>query len=91
MVLAELGFVPRGGALHVTDKQVRVEPNPGAAGDGPSLGHIGLLVDSLDAVEAQATPAAAQVETSDSHRLCLHVRGPEHIRLEYTERFAGNS
>lgn len=88
--LAELGFVPRGGALHVADKQVRLEEAPTPAGGG-LLRHLGLVVESLEALEHQARRRGLDVERGDdaANRLTLVLPGPERIRLEYTEEKSG--
>jgi catechol 2,3-dioxygenase-like lactoylglutathione lyase family enzyme len=86
--LTELGFVPRGGSLHVADKQVRLEQQPTPPSDRPVLGRLGLVVESVEAVEAQARRRGLEVERAED-RLALVVRGFERIRLEYIEERPG--
>ena len=88
IALAELGFVPRGGALHVADKQVRLRSGIRSTGEREPLSHIGVLVESVDAVRDQALRGGLQIDelTLAPNKLGLYVRGPERIRLEYAER-----
>ncbi len=87
VALTELGFVPRGGALHVGDKQLRLEEDPALARERPLLNHIGLLVESVEAVEVQARQRGLEVEelADASNTVAVFVRGPERIRLEYIQ------
>ena len=84
--LTELGFVPRGGALHVADKQVRLEQQPMPPSDRPLLRHLALVVESVEAVEAQARRRGLAVDRTDGAGLGLLVPGFEPIRLEYMEK-----
>lgn len=88
IALAELGFVPRGGALHVADKQLRLQPGMRSAGDNELLSHIGVLVESVEAVRGQALRAGLEIDelTLPPNELGVYVRGPERIRVEYAER-----
>lgn len=88
LALAELGFVPRGGALHVADKHLRLEPGLRSVGERPLLSHIGVLVESVEAVEAQARQGGLQTDkrAHPPNTLAVYVRGPEGIRVEYAER-----
>ena len=88
IALAELGFVPRGGALHVADKQVRVRPGMRSAGENERLSHIGVLVESVEPVKGQALRGGLEFDelTLGPNRLGIYVRGPERIRVEYSER-----
>ncbi len=88
IAMAELGFIPRGGALHVADKQVRLRPGMRSAGEREPLSHIGVLVESVDAVRDQALRGGLQLDelTLAPNKLGVYVRGPERIRVEYAER-----
>ncbi|HEV2723258.1 MAG TPA: VOC family protein [Thermoleophilaceae bacterium] len=88
IALAELGFVPAGGALHVADKQVRVLSGMRSAGGPELLSHIGVLVQSVDAVADQAMRGGLVPDrlTLAPNRLGIYVRGPERLRVEYAER-----
>ena len=87
VALAELGFVPRGGALQVADKSLMLEEGPAAAADRPLLNHIALLVDSAEALEAQARRRGLEIDdvVDAPNTLAVFVRGPAGIRLEYVE------
>ena len=88
IAMAELGFVPRGGALHVADKQIRLRSGIRSAGEREPLSHIGVLVESVGAVRGQALRAGLQIDelTLAPNELGVYVRGPERIRVEYAER-----
>ncbi len=88
IALAELGFVPRGGALHVADKRVLLETGMRSAGENERLSHIGVLVESVQAVREQALRGGLQFDelTLDPNRVGVYIRGPERIRVEYSER-----
>ena len=88
IALAELGFVPRGGALHVADKHLRLESGIRSAGERELLSHIGVLVESVEAVQAQALRGGIPTDefTLSPNKLGLYVRGPERIRIEYADR-----
>jgi catechol 2,3-dioxygenase-like lactoylglutathione lyase family enzyme len=87
IALAELGFVPSGGALHVADKHVRVEPGIRSAGDNELLDHIGVLVESVEALKGQALRGGLEFDelTLCPNRLGIYVRGLERLRVEYAE------
>ncbi len=87
IALAELGFVPAGGALHVADKQIRIRSGMRSAGGPELLSHIGVLVESVDAVADQALRGGLVPDrlTLPPNRLGIYVRGPERIRVEYAE------
>jgi catechol 2,3-dioxygenase-like lactoylglutathione lyase family enzyme len=87
LALAELGFVPSGGALHVADKHVRVRSGIRSAGDNELLHHIGVLVESIEALRGQALRAGLEFDdlTLAPNRLGIYVRGPERLRVEYAE------
>ena len=88
LALAELGFVPRGGALHVADKQIRLEPGMRSAGENERLSHIGVVVESVEAVKGQALRGGLEVDelTLEPNRVGVYLRGPERLRIEYSER-----
>ena len=88
IAMAELGFVPRGGALHVADKQVRLRSGMRSTGEREPLSHIGVLVESVEAVRDQALRGGLQIDdlTLAPNELGVYVRGPERIRVEYAER-----
>ena len=84
---AELGFVPRAGSVQVAGRSVRLEPGAGSAAERPMLSHIGVLVESAGAVEAQARRAGLELDerTHRPNKLAVVLRGPERIRLEYAD------
>jgi hypothetical protein len=88
IALAELGFVPRGGALHVADKQLRLQSGMRSAGENELLSHIGVLVESVEAVRGQALRGGLEFDTLTlaPNKLGVYVRGPERIRVEYTDQ-----
>ena len=88
IAMAELGFVPRGGALHVADKQVRLRSGIRSAGEREQLSHIGVLVESVAAVRDQALRGGLEADelTLAPNKVGVYVRGPERIRVEYSER-----
>ena len=88
VALAELGFVPRGGGLQVADKHVRLQPGIRSTGENELLSHIGVLVESVEAVRGQALRGGLEFDelTLAPNKLGVYVRGPERIRVEYTER-----
>ena len=85
--LSELGFVPRGGALQVADKQVRLERGAARIEEPPMLRHIGVVVDSVEALEVQARERGLESEAvvDRRDRLAIILPGVERIRLEYVE------
>ena len=87
LALAELGFVPSGGALHVADKHIRIRGGIRSAGDNELLDHIGVLVESVEALKGQALRAGLEFDelTLGQNRLGIYVRGPERLRVEYAE------
>ena len=88
IALAELGFVPRGGALHVGATNIRLTSGIRSAGENERLNHIGVLVESVEALRGQALRAGLDFDefTLAPNALGLYVRGPERIRVEYAER-----
>ena len=93
LAFAELGLVPRGGALHVGDRQVRLEHRPVPPGERPLLNHLGLLVESVDAVAAQARQRGLEIDRAAEaiEKLAVFVPGPERIRLEYLEHVGASA
>jgi catechol 2,3-dioxygenase-like lactoylglutathione lyase family enzyme len=93
LALAELGLVPRGGALHVGDRQVRLEQRPVPPGERPLLDHLGLLVESVDAVAAQARQRGLEIDRAAEaiEKLAIFVPGPERIRIEYLEHVGASA
>ncbi len=85
--LTELGFVPRGQSLFVADKHLALVNGAAADGERPLLNHIALLVDSAEALEAQARRRGLEVEdvVDAPNTLAVFLRGPDGIRLEYVE------
>ena len=88
IAMAELGFVPRGGALHVADRRIVLRPGIRSAGEREPLSHIGVLVESVEAVKNQALRSGLEVDelTLAPNRVGVYVRGPERIRVEYSQR-----
>lgn len=87
IALAELGFVPEGGALHVADKHLRLQTGIRSAGENELLSHIGVAVDSVAPVRRQALRGGLEFDefTLAPNKLGVYVRGPERIRVEYTD------
>ena len=85
--LTELGFVPRGQTLSVADKHVQLVAGPPGDGERPLLNHIALLIDSAEALEAQARRRGLEIEdvVDAPNTLAVFLRGPDGIRLEYVE------
>jgi catechol 2,3-dioxygenase-like lactoylglutathione lyase family enzyme len=90
IALAALGFVPQAGALQVADKQVRLQSGIRSAGENELLSHMGVLVESVEAVRGQAWSAGYEIDelTLAPNKLGVYVPGPERIRVEYAERSA---
>lgn len=88
IAMAEVGFVLRAGAIHVADKHVRLEPGIRSSGESELLTHIGVLVDSVEALADHVLPPGLATDkfTFRPNELGLYVRGPERIRIEYTEQ-----
>ena len=90
--LASLGFERRNGRLAVADKHLLLEPGPPAEGARPLLNHIALLVESAEAVRAEAEGRGLQTRVKDApNTLAVFVRGPADIELEYVEHKPGFS
>jgi catechol 2,3-dioxygenase-like lactoylglutathione lyase family enzyme len=88
--LASLGFERRDGRLAVADKHLRLEPGTPARSGPPLLNHIALLVDSAEAVRAEAERRGLRARVKDApNTLAVFVRGPDDIELEYVEHKPG--
>ena len=89
IALAEWGFVPRGGELHVADKRVTFEHGDAAA-QRSVLDHIAVAVSSVGAVAAQARQRNVEIEQrADDGSLSVVLPGPERIKLTFVEQGAG--
>ena len=66
---------------------MRLQSGIRSIGERDLLSHIGLLVESVEAVEAQALQAGLEIDRFTLHpnELGAYVRGPERIRVEYTD------
>jgi catechol 2,3-dioxygenase-like lactoylglutathione lyase family enzyme len=89
--LAELGFARQGGRLAVADKHVRLARGETGNGGGPLLNHVALLVDSAEAVRAEAERRELPIEkvVDAANTLAVFVGGPDAITLEYVEHKPG--
>jgi catechol 2,3-dioxygenase-like lactoylglutathione lyase family enzyme len=88
---AELGFERRNGSLQVADKSVRLEPGGKPEGERPLLNHLALLVDSMEAIRAEAERRGLEIDkvVDAENTLAVFVRGPEGIVVEYVEHKPG--
>ncbi|MDP1850195.1 MAG: hypothetical protein Q8K79_20580 [Solirubrobacteraceae bacterium] len=85
VAFAEAGFVPRARALHVADKYISLAASAGG-GERPLLRHIGLRVDSVEAVAATARARGLPTdEPGTDGALTVVLPGPERIRLRFAE------
>lgn len=81
--LAALGCVPRGDALHIAGKRIRLEELP-AWSDRPLLDHIAIRVASVDAIAARARERNLEIGGAPAQDLLTIVLpGPERIRLDF--------
>jgi catechol 2,3-dioxygenase-like lactoylglutathione lyase family enzyme len=92
--LAELegmGFEPRGGALAVDDRELRIVDGDAADGERPLLNHIALLVDSADEVQRDAEERGVEIDDIKDapNTLAVFLRGPSGVRIEYVEHKPG--
>jgi hypothetical protein len=88
--LASLGFERRNGRLAVADKHLQLEPGQPEPGGRPLLNHIALLVESAEAVRAEAERRGLQARVKDApNTLAVFVSGPDDIELEYVEHKPG--
>ena len=85
VALAEVGCVPRGDALHISDKGITLEEEPRPT-ERPLLHHIAVRVNSVEAVEMQARARGVEVH-SDSGDGCFSIvlPGPERLRFDFVE------
>ena len=89
MALAEFGCVPRGDALHVTDKRIVLEELPSST-DRPLLDHIAVRVESIEPVAAQVQARGAEhggLVADDTY--AVDLRGAARIRLDFLARPPG--
>ena len=85
VALAEIGCVPRGTSLHVADKSIVLHASP-ATTDRPLLGHLGIRVQSVDAVAGQARERGLAIdERTPPGALTIVLPGPEQIRVRFVE------
>ena len=84
---AEVGFVPRGQALHVADKYIQLAGAPGCT-DRPLLRHIGLRVDSIEAVAARARDGGQELDerAAQQDTFATVLPGPERIGLLFVRQ-----
>ena len=88
--LATLGFERRNGRLAVADRHLRLEPGEPEDSERPLLNHIALLVDSAEAVRAEAERRGLRTRVKDApNTIAVFVPGPAGIELEYVEHKPG--
>ena len=81
--LAGVGCVPRGDALHIADKRIKLEELP-AWSDRPLLDHIAIRVASVDAIAVRARERNLEIDgTPAQDLLTIVLPGPERIRLDF--------
>jgi catechol 2,3-dioxygenase-like lactoylglutathione lyase family enzyme len=86
VALAELGFVPRARALHIADKYVTLAASPTAT-ERPLLGHLGVRVESVEAVAELASARGLAIEADGApDALTVVLAGPEALRVRFVER-----
>ena len=84
MALAQAGFVPRSRALHVADKYIALAASPGPA-ERSLLHHVGLRVESVEAVVANARALGLEVvEPAAGDAADVVLPGREQIRLRFS-------
>ena len=89
VALGELGCVPRGYSLHVADKHITLEEGHGEA-QHPLLEHVGVRVDSVDAVADRARERGLEIEEHLAPGyFAVVLPGPERIRLRFVEHAPG--
>jgi catechol 2,3-dioxygenase-like lactoylglutathione lyase family enzyme len=88
-----LGFARRNGGLAVEDKQLRLVPGGTGEPERPLLNHLALLVDSADAVQAEAEERGIEIaDIKDAENtLAVFVWGPDSVKVEYVEHKPGFS
>ena len=89
----ELGFERRNGGLAVDDRELRLVGGGTAEPERPLLNHLALLVDSADAVQAEAEKRGIEIaEIKDAENtLAVFVWGPDSVKVEYVEHKPGFS
>lgn len=86
MALAQAGFVPRAHALHVADKYIALRASEDRS-ERSLLHHVGLRVESLEAVAATAQARGLEVdEPAAGDAVGVVLPGPERIRLRFSEQ-----
>ena len=84
VALAQAGFVPRSRALHVADKYIALAASPGPS-ERSLLHHVGLRVESVEAVAATARARGLAVdEAAAGDAVGVVLPGPERIRLRFS-------
>ena len=84
MALAQAGFVPRAHALHVADKYIALAASPDPS-ERSLLHHVGLRVESVEAVAATARARGLEVdEPAAGDAVGVVLPGPERIRLRFS-------
>jgi catechol 2,3-dioxygenase-like lactoylglutathione lyase family enzyme len=91
--LAELGFERRNGSLAVADRAVRIHGGGEGEPERPLLNHLALLVDSMEAVKAEAEARGLEIDkvVDAENTWAVFVRGPAGIVVEYVEHKPGFS
>jgi catechol 2,3-dioxygenase-like lactoylglutathione lyase family enzyme len=91
--LADLGFAREDGRLVVADREIRLQAGGTGATDRPLLNHLALLVDSADAVRAEAERRELEIDrmVDAENTLAVFVRGPDGLLVEYVEHKPGFS
>ena len=89
----ELGFARRNGGLAVEDKELRLIAGGQGEPERPLLNHLALLVDSADAVQAEAEERGIEIaDIKDAENtLAVFVWGPDSVKVEYVEHKPGFS
>jgi catechol 2,3-dioxygenase-like lactoylglutathione lyase family enzyme len=89
----DLGFQRRNGGLAVEDKELRLVPGGRGEPERPLLNHLALLVDSADAVQAEAEQRGIEIaDIKDAENtLAVFVWGPDSVKVEYVEHKPGFS
>jgi catechol 2,3-dioxygenase-like lactoylglutathione lyase family enzyme len=84
LALAQAGFVPRAHALHVADKYIALAASPDPF-ERSLLHHIGLRVESVEAVAAKARLWGLEVQPgAGAGAIGIVLPGPERIRLRFS-------
>lgn len=84
VALAQAGFVPRAHALHVADKYIALATSPRPV-ERSLLHHIGVRVESVEAVGAEARARGLEIDDSEAgEAIGVVLPGPERIRLRFS-------